>query len=893
MTKLSVCGCCEGLSPKTPVEIYNRPGLNDIVYRTGNFGQFKASLLTKISGSTGELSSLTTREDSDFTIALLDSWAIVSDILTFYQERIANENYLRTAKERLSVLEMARMIGYELSPGLAASTYLSFTLEDTPGALSPSLSKLQSFEEQDTIPPIKINPGIKVQSIPGQNEKPQVYETTETIDARPAWNAIPAKTKVPTKITEYTQVFFIEGIEGNIKTGDIVLLKVGSVNYARYVLKSEKFEKEDFTKVTIRPDTAVGPSSDGSTSVIEAKVSDFDGIQKLNDAVASQIFISKWKAEELELLLETKNWKEKDLIKSAEKYIKQQIEQNVTLIRNHAFVFGYNAPKIVTYTRNRLNDPSVWDEWSLNESTNKIFLDKNYEGIEPGSIILVQDRDVLIENALQFKIDKVESTTRNEYNISGPTSLLTLPTGSNWYPDCNSTSDDLSCIRNKIIHVGNEALSLTMETLDTDVSGSGIILDGLYFGLKPGKKIMVTGKRSDLTNVIENELAIIKHVYIEGAYTILELEQSLEHSYLRGSVLINANVAAATHGETVSEILGSGDATIPFQKFTLKQPPLTYVSSDQPGGIESTLEVRVNDILWNEVPYFTGHGPEDRIYTIRLDDQGRSTITFGDGITGARLPTGSENVKANYRKGLGSDGLLNAYRLNQLMSRPLGVKSAENQLPTSGAGDSEKLIDARKNAPLSVLTMDRVVTLQDYEDYSRSFAGIDKSLANWVWKDQKQWIHLTVAGTNGAMLCSDSTIKEDLLKSLRKYGNPRVPILINSYIPRFFKVDFSVEISPEFIPAKIKAEIDEKLHAEFSFENREFGQPVWKSEVITLIQEIDGVISVDVDALYFFENLPSPENVLRASLPQYKSDQFAGAELIMLDPQPVNTVFIS
>ena len=44
-------------------------------------------------------------------------------MLTFYQERIANEAYLRTATERVSLLELARLIDYELRPGVAASTY--------------------------------------------------------------------------------------------------------------------------------------------------------------------------------------------------------------------------------------------------------------------------------------------------------------------------------------------------------------------------------------------------------------------------------------------------------------------------------------------------------------------------------------------------------------------------------------------------------------------------------------------------------------------------------------------------------------------------------------------------------------------------------------------------
>jgi hypothetical protein len=51
------------------------------------------------------LLNLTTRDPSDPAMALLDAWATVADVLAFYQERIANEGYLRTATERRSILE--------------------------------------------------------------------------------------------------------------------------------------------------------------------------------------------------------------------------------------------------------------------------------------------------------------------------------------------------------------------------------------------------------------------------------------------------------------------------------------------------------------------------------------------------------------------------------------------------------------------------------------------------------------------------------------------------------------------------------------------------------------------------------------------------------------------
>src|SRR5258708_31613135 len=127
------CGCCLGITAATPVQIFNRPGLSAIVYRAGTQPLFKRRMLAALSSSDHpELAGLGSRADDDFTIALLDAWATVADVLTFYQERIANESYLTTATERFSVLELARLIGYELRPGVAAGTYVAFTLESGP-----------------------------------------------------------------------------------------------------------------------------------------------------------------------------------------------------------------------------------------------------------------------------------------------------------------------------------------------------------------------------------------------------------------------------------------------------------------------------------------------------------------------------------------------------------------------------------------------------------------------------------------------------------------------------------------------------------------------------------------------------------------------------------------
>lgn len=94
---LTCCGCCEGITQETPQTIQNRPGLSAIAYRVGTYTQFYQTLLARISQSRQpSLRQLRSREPDDFTIALLDAFSVMGDVLTFYSERIANEAYLGT-----------------------------------------------------------------------------------------------------------------------------------------------------------------------------------------------------------------------------------------------------------------------------------------------------------------------------------------------------------------------------------------------------------------------------------------------------------------------------------------------------------------------------------------------------------------------------------------------------------------------------------------------------------------------------------------------------------------------------------------------------------------------------------------------------------------------------
>ena len=64
-------------------------------------------------------------------------------------------------------------------------------------------------------------------------------------------------------------------------------------------------------------------------------------------------------------------------------------------------------------------------------------------------------------------------------------------------------------------------------------------------------------------------------------------------------------------------------------------------------------QVSVNGVLWAEEPDLLQSGADDQVYATALDDAGQTAVTFGDGLNGARPPTGRDNIHARYRQGLG------------------------------------------------------------------------------------------------------------------------------------------------------------------------------------------------------------------------------------------------
>ncbi|MCG8420282.1 MAG: putative baseplate assembly protein [Proteobacteria bacterium] len=329
--------------------------------------------------------------------------------------------------------------------------------------------------------------------------------------------------------------------------------------------------------------------------------------------------------------------------------------------------------------------------------------------------------------------------------------------------------------------------------------------------------------------------------------------EPLQYVYDWRTVRILSNVAPATHGETTEEVLGSGDGLVSNQRFRLKNPPITYVPASSASGSASTLEVRVNGVLWQERDSLLMAEPGDEVYVVRMQDDGKTEITTGDGRRGARLPTGAENVVATYRSGIGPEGELDGGQLALLQTSPLGLSEVVNPLPATGAAAAESESETRENAPRTVLVLGRVVSVQDYQDFTRSFPGVGKAQALGMWDGITKFVHLTVGTETGHPIVANSPLYTTLQGGLDAVRDTNQLVKIDGFDDIYFGLCAKVLIDERYLADNVLADIRQHVAERFSYHARTFGQDVTAAEIVAAMHEIAGVVAVDLDALYEVE----------------------------------------
>lgn len=766
------CGCCRPPSPGTPEVVHNRPALDEVAYRVGRYATFREAMIRLVPElgsslardeglSEPPLGRWTSRQSDDYGVALIEMWATIGDILTFYQERYANEAWLRTAGGRDAIRRLAGLLGYRLAPGVAAETHLAYVLDDGVD--------------------LDLGAGLRAQSVPKDGENPQKYETAGPLEASSAVNRFPVYAQ-PMAVTPLVG----GSSEATLEPGSSVPLAGDAV---LAFTNGGGFEERTVAAVVER---------DGRTVVRWTR--------PLGSS-HSRVFVRG------------RSWR----------------------------LFGSNAPEsYLTSTPSSDSSFLTWESHTTDFDVNggSIDLDGTVDGIEPGVRVLIDDNGVA-----RLRTVEGVSAAVGEIGATGEAAAQTGPV-TRVEVSSSVTLDVRTTVVYELLH---ELDVLDWELPTGDIPSGTSVLYVPYpevSAVEKGRLLVVDDGTGD-PMLMRAEVDAVP--YAPGGtdeFLAVTLETGTTRTLDGDSAFALGNVVKATHGETVAgEILGDGAASQSLQAFTLKKDPVTFTSDPRAmAGARSSVVVDVDRVRWTERSGLYGAGSHDRVFTTEIDDDGKLTVRFGDGRTGARLPTGRGNVIATYRTGIGLVGNVDAGQITTALDKPTGLAEVVNPVPASGGADPETVEEARTNAPNTVRTFDRAISVTDFADLAREYIGVAKAHAGWVWDGEERVVYVTVAGDGGASL---GLKLADLRTYLDLRRDPNRAVRIGEYRSVPFLMEVEVQAAPDHYREDVAASVRAEIDRYFAFDARDFGQAVHLSDLYAVVHAVEPVVSATITRLTY------------------------------------------
>ena len=808
---MKICCPCDAFDLPGKPEI--AAGLPALPRQLAGFVEYRLAMLRDIPLHPALL-QWRARSGDDLGIMLLEMWAYTLDILAFYDERIANETYLRTAVLRPSLRKLVELIGYQPRPALAASVVL--------GAIA------------DGNRIVKLPPGTGFRSDAFDGEPPQVFETEveHTIHRlKNQWTLGPVREKTVSdrllleagaaRLTRDQIVVFVwpafqTGVTSNVVTGFRLGERQSFKSAAGKVVAAKKVEARDgqtYVELTVDPAPQINPKV--RLADVQALSPTLSAALTIPGAVISGGTIFQTSTQ------------------SGVGQFGQAIDSARKAAQSAGVIFRTSAQSSVVQSgAGFTNGAQNGGQLSI------IRLDAVYRQIQQGALIL-------ISRGQEFRLFEVDAASEREVPVSGQvnipvTELEIFPAlPSEWRNALRSLT-----VHFNLVDGGRLTRVAKTELVSDDFAPPGLPIEGL---VEPIPESINKPSSLLLRDAVDNGVFAGGTVDInEGGAGRVNLAPNTPPFTpgLRAPVTVYGNPVRATRGESVfDEVLGSGDASRSFQSFALGNKPLTYINDlAAPNGRRSTLEAHVNGIKWREATSFFGVGPDDEVYIVRQNDEGESVVTFGDGITGARLPTGVDNITATYRFGAGA-AKPPAGAISQLARPVEGLRRVVNPVAAGGGADADQPKDIRKNAPNSALILGRAVSIADFDALAREFGGVINAHVEWAWDESRQRAVVMV------WFISDGG---DIAKELRTFligqADPNTPLVAVQAQARPSQLVIDLEIDPRFkreiVARQVKDALTNPDTGILALQNIQIGRPLFRSRIFDIALSVEGAQSI-------------------------------------------------
>ena len=294
----------------------------------------------------------------------------------------------------------------------------------------------------------------------------------------------------------------------------------------------------------------------------------------------------------------------------------------------------------------------------------------------------------------------------------------------------------------------------------------------------------------------------------------------------------------AIQGESDGEIVGNSNGT-PFQTFKLIGVDI----------IDNTMMVYIDEgvgeVLWTEVDNLLDLNFSDTSYTTQIDGEGLVTLFFGDNAQG-KIPLLGASIRAQYRRGGGTIGNVGAGTIITLndtifdvMSEPVSL-DVTNPNKASGGEDEETIEHAKRNGPRQLRTLYRAVTPEDFQTLAEQVDGVARAKAIGTgFRD----VSVYIAPVGGGI--PSIGLKNDVLAYLdqRDIVTTRVTMKDAGYV--FVKQAGTVYVLSNYLNDSVEAAVNDAIAAFYDFDNRDFAENVYLSDVYRVIEDVPGVDHVD------------------------------------------------
>lgn len=809
------CGCgtaaCRGGGPG------GRPGLPGDPLRF-RYGVILERLLDRISRAEalgGRPLATLGRSPDDPAIALLAAAAGAHHVLAWTLHRLAVDSTLPGTEDRAALVRLTAMLGHVPRPAIAAGTLLAFQVGTLPGA--PEGTRLPGVPDVVTIPA-----GMQVASVPAQGRQPVTFETDEAMEARAAWNELrPLRAPVLPEISAATESVEVEGVDLGARVGDRVLVHAGTGKAA------------------------------GTSSWLPARVIAVDVAASARPA-HTRLALSAGQ-----------------LLAVADSLTGPSGPGTVILLGRRAQAFGATAPDItfmpeaVRKQHGGSADATQWTGFTMgttgreDEDEWRIHLDSVHPEAAPGRVVVLESGSGEAATGAA-RISAARETARSAFGLSARCTLVTLGSA------LAETFDNL--VRQTTIHIETARGELVARPEErilpvTDPGPDGATAPPQYPGvapqnlpdrfylagvaaLPPGRRVILTGRTPGGDPLSEAATVLRTRTWAdrEQPWTLIVLDRPLAGRWTASTLTVLANVVAASHAQTPApgaEMLGSGDPATALPAFPLKQSPLARIAAPGPRGYAPAIEVRVDGRRYEHADSLYGEGPDSRRFQVVERPEGGAEVRFA-----GRLPSGTGNVVALYRTGGGSTGNVPGDRLTQIVTPVVGVASVSNPPAADGGSDAETLEEMRSGAPKAIRTLDRTVSLADFEAFAEGYRGVGRASAVELRAGLRRIVCLTVATTSFEPPAEGSDLVTGLHGALVAAAPPGTQVRIAGFVDLAMTVKLALACDPDVPRPQVEAAVRAALVRDFGKPVRPFGTAVHRSQIIATVQGVPGVTAV-------------------------------------------------